>query len=110
MKIGDLQLNRIYFQETFYTLCELKEDRPIILNSLHVYTVKDDWIDSEVDFKIFTHTDGTRYISPLYNPAHCDCFLLYGERLAMCKTIEIKAKDYIDVTNFNGDFSFVLEA
>lgn len=111
MKISEPQLTRIYFKEKFHTLYELKEDIPVILNSLIVYTVKDDWIDSKVDFKIFTNPkDGKRYISPLYNPAHCDCFVLTGERLAMCKTFEIKAEEYVDVTKFNGDFCFTFEA
>lgn len=119
MKISELQLKRICFQEKFYTLYELKEDVPIVLNDLYVYAIKNDEVYATVDFDIFTNTKGTRYISPRYNPSHCDYFLLTGERLAMCKTIEIKANDYIDVakfngnlidvTKYNGNFTFVLE-
>ena len=109
MKISECKLHRISFQTKFNTLYELKEDVPIILNSLHIYSINDDWVSSEVDFDIFTHKDGKRYISPRYNSVNCDGFLLIGERLAMCKTVEIKAEDYIDVTRFNGNFIFVFE-
>lgn len=109
MKISELQLNRIYFQVTFDTLYELKDDVPIILNSLQIYTIVRDWINEKVDFDIFTDKNGKRYINPRYNPSHCDRFLLTGERLAMCKKIEIKADDYIDVIKNNGNFTFTLE-
>lgn len=110
MKISDAKLTRVPFIKTFGTLYELNKDTYIILNSIHIYTIKDDWIHSEVDFKIFTAPDNKRYISPLYSPFHCDKFVLCGERLVMCKTIEIKAQDYIDVINLNGDFTFTFTA
>jgi hypothetical protein len=109
MQISESQLSRIFFQEKFYTLYELKKDIPIILNSLHIYAIKNDEVYTEVDFDIFTDTKGIRYVSPRYNPAHCDHFVLTGERLAMCKTIKIKTSDYVDVTNLNGDFTFTVE-
>ena len=108
MKISDSKLNRICFFEKFRGVYELKEDIPIVLNNSYVYAIKDDCYYSQVDFDI-SNINGKRYICPQYHHSNCDYFLLAGERLAMCKTVEIKAEDYIDVTKFNGDFTFVLE-
>jgi hypothetical protein len=109
MKISDSKLTRVYFNEKFYTLYELKEDVPIVLNSLCIYAIKDDVYISKVDFDIFTDKDAKKYISPRYNPSHCDYFLLTGERLAMCRTLEISADEYVDRHCYNENFTFVLE-
>lgn len=90
MKISELQLNRIYFQVTFDTLYELKDDVPIILNSLQIYTIGRDWINEKVDFDIFTDKNGKRYINPRYNPSHDD--YIYHEFNGECKNLEICRK------------------
>lgn len=109
MNISDLKLSRIFFQEKFHTLYELTDDKLLVVNNLYVYVVKDGWCQSRVDFDIFTGSEGKRYISPRYNPLDCDFFLLLGERLAMCRTLEIKADEYISQYCRDRNFTFAFE-
>lgn len=81
MNTSDFEFVRIPYIVKFNTLYELKEDIPLVLNELQIYTMNEDFVGQEVDFTIFTCPDGKRYISPQYNPAHCDGFLLRCERL-----------------------------
>lgn len=111
MKISEPQLHKIYYSAKFETLYTLIDDIPLVLNdNLKVYTIKDDEIQNNVDFKIFTDDKGIRYISPMFNVLYCDGFLLVGERLGMCKTVEIKADEYITKTERDGNFTFTIEA
>lgn len=108
MKISDKQLCRVHFVKKFNTLYQLEENTQLILNTLCVYAMKyNDY--QKVDFEIYTEEDNKKYIVPRYNAARCDYFMLGGERLAMCKIVEIKSDDYINIKNNKGDFTFTLE-
>ena len=87
-----------------------KNDELILDNNLKVYTLINNKISKNVDFKIITDINRNRYILPIYNQEHCNNFLLVGYRLVICKKIEIKAGDYITKTETNGNFCFVFEA
>ena len=92
--MGDKQLYKIFLIRKFYHLYELEENVTLILNSLSVWTIKDGSFCSKVDFDIFTDNDQKRYISPRYNPNHCDYFVLMGERLCMGRLITTDKDKY----------------
>lgn len=111
MKISESQLEKVQYVKVFKSLFPLnKNDELILDNNLKVYTLVNNEISENVDFKIITDINRNRYILPIYNQEHCNNFLLVGYRLVICKKIEIKAGDYITKTETNGNFCFVFEA
>ena len=110
MKISEPQLYKVYYTQQFQKFYLIDPDVPLVLNSINVYAVKDEWVQEKVDFDIFTDKNGDRYIRPNYPSEECSHFLLTGERLARCKVIEIKADECVSYFEHDGSFTFTIEA
>lgn len=109
MKISESSLQKVYFTTKFRDIYKLEAECPIILNSLSVYAVKDKQCEQKVEFDVRLYSNGDKFIRPDYAAKDCDYFLLTGERLALCKMVEIKAEDYVNMTSFDDCFTFIIE-
>lgn len=110
MKISESQLYKVYYTKKFDTVFPINNDISLILNeNLKVYAFVDEYIQKEVDFDVYKDGVGNHFIHPNFPPEECDFFMIVGERLAMCKTVELKAKDYISKIESDGSYTFVVE-
>lgn len=110
MKISEPQLYKVYYTKKFDALFPINNDLQLILNdNFIIYALIDDSIYKAVDFDIYRDGEGKYFIHPNFPPEQCDEFLLCGERLTMCKTVELKAEDYISKIESDGSYTFVVE-
>jgi len=109
MKISEPQLHKIYYTKQFYKLFLITSDVPLVLNTINIYAVKDEYCQERVDFDVFTDGNGDRFIRPNYPSEQCEHFLITGERLAMCKLVEVKAEECVDHFKHDGSYTFTIE-
>ena len=106
MKIKERQLYKVKYCKTFNTVCDIK-DIPLVLDTMEVYALNEEYIDRKVAFDIVVNSE-EKYILPRCNLEKYDSFLLTGERVVMCKTIEIKASEYIKHINNDGNITITV--
>lgn len=109
MKIKEKELLKIPYVSKFKYQYELKEDINLILNSIKIYSLKNnETIDNEIlDFKIYYDEIGRKFIVPIsFYP--CDYFYLQAERIALCKKIEINANEYVDAIKHGGNYTITI--
>lgn len=110
MKIKEKQLYQIPYTATFDRIFNLNQIPSLLLDNMNVYTLNDSCIDRKIPFDIIVNTDNTeeKYILPRCNPEKYSSFLLVAKRIVECSIVQIKPEDYIDVTNYNGTYTFAL--
>lgn len=89
----------------------IEDDMNLLINNMKVYGCKKfnlggQGIDKQINFKIKV-INNKKIIYPL---EYADSYLLFTNRLIKAIKIETKAEDYINLTNNNGDYSFILKS
>ena len=105
---NDLEI--VQYTKVFNTITyELENNIKLLLNSIHIYILRDNEIVREVDFTISIHSNGDKCISPICDLATCDSFLLAAKRVVEYKKVEIKSDDYWHVIKKDGSYTFYME-
>ena len=105
---NDLEI--VQYTKVFNTITyELENNIKLLLNSIHIYALRDNEIVREIDFTISIHSNGNKCIRPICDLATCDSFLLAAKRVVECKKIEIKADEYWHVMKKDGSYTFYME-
>lgn len=106
MKIKESKLYKVHYCKTFNTVCDIK-DIPLVLDTIEVYALNEEYIDKKVAFDIVVNSE-EKYIIPRCNLEKYNSFLLTGYRVAIYKTIEMKASEYIKHTKDNGNITITV--
>lgn len=108
MKISEAQWFKIHYVKKFNAGCILDKNVHLLLDSIYVFAVTEGAVASEVDHQITCdRSTGEIIIEPF--PTECDYFILHADRLVWAKTFEIKADEYIDKIEQDGNFIFTIE-
>lgn len=98
-------LTEVYYQERFEDVLILDNDKNIVLNTMEVYTLKENSVDKRVNFDI--HVSGNKMIiQPL---EHSDAYVLHCQRIMNATIIKINANDYFEKKEHDGNFTFYME-
>lgn len=110
MKIGESQLYKVYYNKKFNGHFLVEDDYELLLNRIHVYTIKDNEIVEEVNFKIKRKNCSLRIIPDEDSIVDdYDNFMLTGERLVTAKRVIVDPGDIIDKIEHNdGGYTFII--
>ena len=111
MKISEPQLYKIYYTKKFNKYYPIENDCELILNRMHVYAMKNNECEKQVDFNVRIDKTGDKFIEPNVCFDEYDGFLLTCDRLVMARKMEVEPSDIINKIEHNdGGYSFVFNA
>ena len=97
-------LTKVHNQEIFDDIYVLDNEKDIILNSITIYSLKENIVDKRINYDIQVNGN-KQIIRPLeYAQKYVICF----ERLVSATIIRIDAKDYFDKTEKDRSFTFYM--
>jgi len=92
-------------QEIFKDILILDNEKDIILSSIKVYTLKENYIDKNVNFDICVSGD-KMILRPLEKSNE---YILFCQRVLSASVIKIEATEYFSKTEKDGSFTFYME-
>lgn len=113
MKITE-GMQEVPFSRTFSNLYEIRDEDNFILNSIKIYALMGGVVlnERDIDFSVETmKIMNTGRVAKFIRPScfkNYDSFLMCGNRIVNCKKVEIKADEYIDKFEHNGNFTFTI--
>lgn len=105
MKKQENVLVEVYYQEHFKDIIIIDNEKNILLNSIKVYTLKENCIDKEVNFNICV--SGNKMV--LHPLEKSDEYVLLCQRVINATIIKIKATEYFNKVEKDGSFTFYME-
>lgn len=95
----------VYHQERFEDILILDNEKDIILSSIKVYTLKEDFIDKKVNFDICVSGD-KMVLRPLEKSNE---YVLFCQRVMSASVLKINATEYFSKVEKDGSFTFYME-
>lgn len=105
MVIKENELMTVPYTASFEEKFIIEDDMNFLLNNISIYGCVNDNSFNKVNFDIRVIND-KKVIYPLDD---YKSYFLYGKRLVKATRVEIKASDYIDKVEHNGDFIFIIK-
>lgn len=97
-------LTKVHNQEVFEDIYVLDSDIDIILNSITIYSLKENMVDKKLNYDIQINGN-KQIIRPL---EYAQKYAIFFERLVSATIIKIDAKDYFSKVEKNGSFTFYM--
>lgn len=98
-------LKTVPYQYIFKDILILDNEKDIILSSIKVYTIKEHYLNKNVNFDIYVSGD-KMVLRPLEKSSE---YVLFCQRVVGTSVIKIEATEYFSKTEKDGSFTFYME-